>query len=146
MESLPIEDLALSGRLGELKVQLQAGYEQKTIDKALGLAIAYAQLAVAEYLISLGADITYDKYDGVYYAVHNSQLEGLKFAIAKGVDINVQNGLLLNTAVMSATNTGNTDILTWMLRNGADTQLISPDMLAVARRFGSEQLKRLLNL
>src|SRR6478735_12529339 len=92
-----IEILAGHGDIAQLKALFESGYTQHEIDIALENAIAYSQIATAEYLLSLGADFLNYDFQGVYYAAHNNELQGLKFAIENGVDINVNNGMLLNT-------------------------------------------------
>ncbi len=139
-----IEILAGDGDLEGLKSLFELGYTTFEINVALGVAIAYSQIKVAEYLLSLGADISHYDYDAVYYAVHNNELEGLKFSIAKGVDVNVNNGQLLNTAVVVSMNVKNIVLLKWLIDNGADLQLLFPDMIRVAKKFGSTELKDFL--
>ncbi|WP_375562358.1 hypothetical protein ACE193_07350 [Bernardetia sp. OM2101] len=106
-----IEKLAGDGKLSELKLILEQNYTQLEIDVALENAIAYSQIKTAEYLLSLGANFSNYNYQGVYYAVHNNELNGLKYAISKGIDINVQNGMILNTSIMTTINTKNTKML-----------------------------------
>src|SRR5262245_28467130 len=91
-----IEMLAGDGNIDELRKILEPDHTQPEIDTALENAIAYSQIETAEYLLSLGADISSHNYNGAYYAVHNNQLEGLKFAIHNGMDINAGHGMLLN--------------------------------------------------
>jgi hypothetical protein len=64
-----IESFARDGNLPELQKLLEAGYSQVEIDIALENAIAYSQLEIADYLLSLGADFSNHDYQGVYYAV-----------------------------------------------------------------------------
>lgn len=47
-----IERLPGDGKLVELKELLEKGHTQKEIDIALGNAIAYSQIEIAEYLLS----------------------------------------------------------------------------------------------
>ena len=129
------------GELEELKKLFESNYTQEEINIALGNAIAYSQIEVAKYLISLGADISNCDFDGVYYAVHNNEIEGLKFAIAQGVDVNINNGLLLNTAIITAYNTKDTTTLKYLLTNGADTSLLSKDTLEA---FGTDTIKEII--
>jgi hypothetical protein len=128
-----IEEFAGEGATAELQRLFASGHSQEEIDVALGNAIAYSQLETAEYLLSLGADLTADGYIGVYYAAHNNELEGLKFAISKGVDINVENGMLLNVAVETACNTKSNEIIEWLIQHGADIQLLTPGMIERGR-------------
>jgi hypothetical protein len=88
--NLEIERFAGNGNIAELKKLFGTAYTQQDIDIALENAIAYSQIQTAEYLLFLGADFATNGYNGVYYAVHNNELEGLKFAISKGVDVNGQ--------------------------------------------------------
>ncbi len=79
-----------------------------------------------------------------YYAVHNNELEGLKFAIAKGVNINTQAGMILNESIVTAINTKSTDILKWVLENGADTKFLTQNSREMIDKYGMEELKSLL--
>jgi ankyrin repeat protein len=112
---LKIERLAGDGNIDELKKILGFDYTQLELDVALENAIAYSQIKTAEYLMQLGADISNYNYQGVYYAVHNDELDGLNFAISKGVDVNFDNGILLNTSIIKAINTKNIEIIKLLL-------------------------------
>ncbi len=144
LRSYKIEDLSGEGKLDELKKLLDKNYTQLEIDIALGNAIAYSQIETAEYLFSLGADFSNYDYDGVYYAVHNDELIGLKYAISKGVDINIRNGMLLNTSIMTCSNTKNIDTVKWLLENGADSKYLTKNSLEIVERYGTEELKELI--
>ncbi|UZR99998.1 hypothetical protein [Chondrinema litorale] len=136
-----IEDLAGEGKLKALKAILEPNYTQLEIDLAFASAIAYSQLETAEYLFSLGASFSRHYYDGTYYAVHNNKLEGLKFAIKHGVDININEGGLLNTSIVTAFNQKDTTILKWLLENGADTSLLS---ISTLEAFSTSEIKAVL--
>ncbi len=136
-----IERLAGSGKLQELKLLFEPEYTQEEINVALENAIAYSQIEVAEYLISLGADISYWDYEGVYYAVHNNEIEGLKFSAEQGVDLNINNGQLINASIITAYNEKDTSILKWLLENGADNLLVSKEIL---RAFETEKIKEVI--
>ena len=117
---------------------------QEEIDIALSNALAYSKTEMAEFLISIGADISWGNFDGVYYAVHNDELEGLKYSISKGVDINERQGMILNTSIMTATNTKSTNLVKWILDNGANPNLLSKDSKDIVDRYGTEELKELI--
>ncbi|CAM1366519.1 hypothetical protein [Tenacibaculum xiamenense] len=138
---IKIEALAGDGNLTELKSLLEPGHTQLEIDVALENAIAYSQIETAEYLISNGADLSNYDYQGTYYAVHNNEIEGLKFAIQKGVDININNGQLLNTAIITVYNTKDPTTLKYLLDKGADTKLLSKDIMA---SFGTYEIKEII--
>jgi len=123
---------------------MEGGFTQTKIDTALADAIAYSQLSTAEYLLSLGANIASYNYSGIYYAVHNNELEGLKLSISKGIDINVDKGMLLNTSIFTSTNTSDIKITRWLLENGANPDLLTRESLRLAKRYGTDELKRLL--
>jgi ankyrin repeat protein len=139
-----IEDAAMKGHLDELKTALDSGYAQSDIDNALGLAIAYARIDIADYLIGIGGDLSHHSYDGVYYAVNNNQLDGLKYAVMKGVDINVRNGMILNMSIQTAINSNNIEMVEWILSNGGDPNLLSHDSRRLVQDFGSSDLKALI--
>ena len=137
-----IERLPGQGKLDELKELLEPNYTQEEINIALVNALAYSQIEIAEYLISLGADMSHWDYDGVYYAVHNNEIEGLKFSIEHGVNVNINNGQLLNTSIITAYNEKDTSILKWLLENDADTSLIENKTL---KAFGTVEINKLIN-
>jgi len=139
-----IERLAGDGNLEELKHLLGSDFTQEEIDIALSNALAYSKTEMAEFLISIGADISWGNFDGVYYAVHNDELEGLKYSISKGVDINERQGMILNTSIMTATNTKSTNLVKWILDNGANPNLLSKDSKDIVDRYGTEELKELI--
>jgi hypothetical protein len=137
-----IEILACDGNLGDLKALFQTGYSQLEIDAALVNAIAYSRTETAAWLLSIGADISNNGYyDGVYYSVHNNELEGLKFAISNGVDVNIRNGMLLNASIVTAYNTRDLKIAKWLLENGAEHKMISESIL---ENFGTDEMRSLL--
>jgi len=139
-----IELLAGKGKLEQLKELLKEGFTQLEIDIALGNAIAYSKIQTAEYLLTPGADFSNYNYEGVYYAVHNNELEGLKYAISKGVNINVENGSLIKTSILTASNTKDITIVKWLLDNGADIKYLSKDLLQIVDRFGPKELKEII--
>lgn len=140
-----IESLAGKGNLVELKKLLGANYSQLELDVALENAIAYSQLETAEYLCELGADFSNYNYNGVYYAAHNNEIEGLKYAISKGVDINVNSGMLLNVSIVTATNTKDIELIKWLLDNGANPEYLTIGSKELVERYGTEDLKKLIN-
>ncbi len=137
-----IERLSGDGKLEELKELLGSEYSQLEIDVALENAIAYSKIGTAKFLISIGADISNYDYQGVYYAVHNNELEGVKFSIGQGVNVNINNGQLLNTSIITAYNEKDTSILKWLLKNGADISLIDKRTL---KAFKTDEINELLN-
>ena len=139
-----IERNAGWGNLTSLKALFDSGYTQTEIDAALGNAIAYSRIETAKYLISLGADISYQDCDGIYYSVHNNEIEGFKFALSLGIDVNQRNGILLNTGILTAYNTKDVAIVKILLENGADKNLITESTRQVVERFGSSELKEIL--
>lgn len=139
-----IETLAGAGSLRELRSMLESNHTQYELDSALTNAIAYSQIKVAEYLLVIGAKMESLDYEGVYFSVYNNQLEGLKFAINRGVDINLHKGTLINTSIETATNTGDCNILKWLLENGASPKLISDQSRDIANKYGTEELKELI--
>ena len=139
-----VETFACNGNIEKLRELFNPGYTQPEIDTALDNAIAYSQTETAEYLLSLGADFSTYGYAGVYYAVHNNEMKGLKFAIERGVDINIQNGMLINTSIMTATNTKSIEIVKWLLENGANPKLLTKQSLKLVHDYGMEELKNLI--
>ena len=139
-----IEMFAGDGNIEELKELFESGYTQSEIDTALDNAIAYSKIETAEYLLSLGADFSNYGYNGVYYAVHNNELEGLKFATSNGVDININNGMLLNESIMTAINTKSVELIQWLLHNGANPKLLTTQSTKLINEYGTDELKNLM--
>lgn len=136
-----IEILAGDGNLAELKNIFESGYSQLELDVALENAIAYSRIKTAEYLLDLGADFSNYNYQGTYYAVHNNEIEGLKFAIERGVDVNINNGQLLNEAIVTVYNTKDPMILNYLLENGADLKFLSKEIMDA---FGNNEINEII--
>lgn len=139
-----IEILAGDGNLSELKKILETEYSQLELNVALENAIAYSRIEVADYLLELGADFSNYDYQGVYYTAHNNELNGMKYAIEKGVDINVRNGMLLNTAIVTFINTKDIETIKWLLENGAETNFLTKNSIDLIERYGTEELKTII--
>ncbi|MES2776057.1 MAG: hypothetical protein V4722_17905 [Bacteroidota bacterium] len=139
-----IELFAGDGDIDALKKLLEPDHTQLEIDIALENAIAYSQIKNTEYLLSLGADISSHGWKGAYYAAHNNELEGLKFAIEKGVAINVDNGLLLNTGIVTAINTKDIELVKWLFDNGSNPRLLTTQSLKTVADVGTNELKTLI--
>jgi hypothetical protein len=92
-------------------------------------------------LLLLGADFSNYEYQGLYYAVHNNELEGLKFAILNGVDTNIKDGMLLNTGIETAINTKSIEMVKWLVNNGANINLLTKQTLALVENWGYEELR-----
>ena len=136
-----IEILAGDGNLTDLKRIFDSGYSQLELDVALENAIAYSQIKTADYLLELGADFSNYNYQGTYYAVHNNEIEGLKFAIERGVDININDGQLINTAIVTVYNTNDPTTLNYLLENGADLNFLSKEIMDA---FGNNEIKEII--
>ncbi|MBA6316949.1 hypothetical protein [Cellulophaga baltica] len=142
--SYKIEDFAGKGELERLKKLLGNDYTQLEIDIALGNALAYSRIETADYLLSLGADFSNYNYDGVYYAAHNNELDGLKYAVAKGVDINVREVMILNTSIMTFINEKDIKLIRWLLENGADINHLTQSSKELIERYGTDELKSII--
>lgn len=140
-----IEDFAGGGKLNELISILSDNYTQLELDIALENAIAYSQIETAEYLLSKGAKFSNHDYQGTYYAVHNNELEGLKFAIQNGVDININNGMIINMSILSSINSKSNDLLIWILQNGGNPNLLNNQNLYIAYSSENIELKKILD-
>lgn len=136
-----IEILAGDGNLNELKRIFDSGYSQLELDIALENAIAYSRIKTAEYLLELGADFSNYDYQGTYYAVHNNEIEGLKFAIERGVNVNINEGQLLNTAIVTVYNTKDPTTLYYLLEKGADLKFLSKKIMDA---FGNSEIKEII--
>lgn len=140
-----IESLAGYGKLEELKAIFEKSYTQLEIDVALENAVAYSQMKVIDYLLTLGANFSNYDFQGVYYAVHNDEIEGLKYSILKGVDINVNQGMIINTSIFTAINTKKEEMVKWILENGGNPKFLTKDSLELVRKYGSSELKKIIN-
>lgn len=136
-----IELFSGDGELEEIKELFTDGCTQTELNIALMNAIAYSQIAVAEYVLDMGAEWGYLEYESIYYAVHNNELEGLKFAIARGVDINVKRGLILNTCIYISVYHDNLEMINWVLANGAQLKYLRTEPIKIINEHRSEELK-----
>ena len=139
-----IERLVGDGELEELQKVLELNHTQRELDIALENAITYSQISTAEYLLSIGADFSNYDYQEENYAVDNDEFEGVKFSIAKGVDVNVNKGMFLNTCIINAINSKSIVMVKWLIDNGANTKYLTEDSLKDVNDFGSEELKELI--
>lgn len=132
------------GNLLELKSLLGSNYTQLEIDTALENAIAYSRIETAKYLLSLGANFSNYDYQGVYWAVHNNEIEGLKFAINNGVNIDVNDGMIINTCILTCINAKSNEILKWIINNGANISLLKNENISLVNNYGNSELKDLI--
>lgn len=139
-----IERLAGDGKVNELKLLLGQSFTQLEIDAALETAIAYSRIETADYLLTLGARFENYDYQGVYYAVHNNELKGLKYAVSKGVDININDGMLLCTSIITTINSKDLTMIKWLLENGADKKYLTQEHFALVERYGTKEFKELV--
>lgn len=139
-----IISLAVEGHLESLKAVLGENPKQIELDIALENSIAYSFTEVAEFLLSKGANFAHNNYEGSYYAVHNNELKGLKFLISKGVDINVNNGMLLNASIFTSINEKEYEITKWLVLNGADKSLLTEKSFQLIDNYGTNELKEIL--
>ncbi len=131
-------------KLDELKMLLGQSYTQLELDTALENAIAYSRIDTADYLLTLGARFENHNYQGVYYAVHNNELEGLKYAISKGVDINLNEGQLLRTSIITTINSKDLTLIKWLLENGASVKYLNHEHFELIDRYGTKEFKELI--
>lgn len=141
-----IINLASEGQFDKLKDILGHTPSQRELNIALENSLAYSFIDIAEFALSKGASFSFNNYEGSYYAVHNNELNGLKFLISKGVDINVNNGMLLNTSILTSINTNDFKITKWLILNGADKSLLSKQSLLLINKYGSNKFRELLSL
>ena len=139
-----IEIFAGDGKLDELKLLLVQSFTQLEIDTALENAIAYSQIDMADFLLTLGARFENYNYQGIYYAVHNNELEGLKYAVSKGVDININNGMPLTTSIITTINSKDLTLIKWLLDNGADVKYLTQDHFTLIDKYGTDEFKELI--
>lgn len=135
-----IEILSGDGNLSELTSLIGNNYTQLEIDNALENAIAYSQIETAKFLLMLGASFSNYDYQGVYCAVYNNEIEGLKFAIENGVDIDIREGMIINTSILTCINNKNNEIIKWIISNGANLSLLTSENINLVRRNGNSEL------
>lgn len=141
-----IEILSGEGNLSELTSLLGNKYTQLEIDIALENAIAYSQIKMAKHLLMLDANFSNYDYQGVYYAVHNNEIEGLKFAIENGVDIDINEGMIINTSILTCINNESNEIIKWIINKGANLSLLTTENINLVRRYGNSELIDLTTL
>lgn len=139
-----IEILAGNGNLDELISLLSDSYTQLEIDTALENAVAYSRIETAKYLMSLGGDLSNYNYQSVYYAAHNNEIEGLKFAVDNGVDINVNNGMLINVSIMTCLNEKNINLIKWLVENGANINFLTKENLSLVDKYENQELRNFI--
>ena len=146
LKIIQIETAANEGNLPTLKRLLGETPSQEEIDSAFTGAMAEAKIDVLKYLLSIGGDFSAWDYQGLYYATYSTDTTGLEFAIANGVDINVRNGMLLNSSIITALNKKDNSMVKWILENGGDANLLSDQSKILLKRYGGEELKRLFDM
>lgn len=139
-----IVDSAVDGNFSRLETLFNSGYVQEELDLALLNALAYSRIEIADYVLGLGADFSYGNYEGVYFTAHNNELIGMKYAIAKGVDVNVNSGMLLNTAIVTFIYSKDIKIIKWLVENGANPYYLTESSIDLIDRYGTEELKTLI--
>lgn len=139
-----LDKYAGDGNLEEIKNILNSGFSQFEIDSALSNAIAFSKIEIAEYLINIGANISWGNFEGVYFAVNNNEIEGLKYSISKGVKINFNHGMILNTSILTYINTNSIEITKWIIENGADVKLLSKNSIDLINKYGNDYLRGIL--
>lgn len=93
-----------------------AGLDEDSLNQALSCAVAYSHLHLAEYLMAKGAQLAWGDYDPLRCAIENGEIVATKFCLAHGIDINVQNGMILCLAAISMP----PDFIAWLVNQGAD--------------------------
>ena len=94
----------------------------------------------------LDANFSNYDYQGVYYAVHNNEIEGLKFAIENGVDIDINEGMIINTSILTCINNESNEIIKWIINKGANLSLLTTENINLVRRYGNSELIDLTTL
>lgn len=64
--------------------------------------------------------------------------------VSNNVDINVNDGMILNELIHTSINTSDIEMLEWTLNNGADLSYLTEESLETLRTFGSSDLKKLI--
>lgn len=65
--------------------------------------------------------------------------------IQNGVDININNGIIINTSILSSINSKSNDLLIWILKNGGDPNLLNNQNLYIAYSSENIELKKILD-
>jgi ankyrin repeat protein len=93
-----------------------AGLDEDSLNQALSCAVAYSHLHLAEYLMTEGAQLAWGDYDPLHHALENGQIAATKFCLAHGIDINVQDGMIICLAASSMP----PNFVAWLIKQGAD--------------------------
>ena len=123
-----IVNSACEGDLTAVESFLTKGVEENQLNEAFSCAVGYGHIDVAELLLRHGASFEAWSHDAVYWACHNGNEAGVRWALSNGVDINVQNGMILSTSIYHMSD----DFIQWLISAGADVNAKEGEALFTA--------------
>lgn len=106
---------AANGDVALVKTFLLQSVTQDHLNEAFSCAVGYGHTEIADTLSSHGASFEAWDYDAVYWACHNGNETGIRYALSRGVDINVRDGMILSMCVCSMM----PDFVRWLITQGA---------------------------
>ena len=98
---------------------IAVGVDRDSLNQALSCSLAYSHLALANYLIRQGAQLTWGNNDPLRYAVMNGEIAATQFCLAHGIEINAEDGLIIREAAISMP----PDFIAWLIEHGADVNI-----------------------
>ena len=116
MATLELLTAASDGDEDAVRALMAAGLDDDSLNQALSCAVAYSHLHVAEYLMVEGAQLTWGNHDPLRCAVENGEIAATIFCLAHGININVQDGMVICIAAISMP----PDFIHWLITKGAD--------------------------
>lgn len=120
------------------------------ITHPLGVAVENNNIPLAELFLDHGAEVNAylsDKVSPLYRAVHNRNIDLVSLLVSRGADVNIENRGYDTTALILAAELGYNDIITYLLKNGAQiskTDRYSKTPLYVAAGEGHMETVKLL--
>ena len=133
------------GELTKLKEMLSDKYTQLDIDNALINAVAYGKKEVADYLISLGADISYGDMKVFIMRFITMSWKALNMQFQKELIINVNDGMILNAAIYTTIQKKCTELLNWIVENKASIELLTQDSKDLLQKYGTKRQQELIS-
>ena len=135
-----IEFVASENDISKVKEIIEAGANQDTLNAGLSCAVAYAHVELADYLIEQGANLTHSNYDPLYWACHNDNEQAIKYVLSKGIDININDGMI----IWLCADRMSSEFIQWLLENGADPSVRNGEVLIQTAEYGDIDVLKIL--
>ena len=131
MVTIKLLEAASDNNRAVVTALVQTGIDQESLNQAFSCAIAYSHLELAEYLLAQGAELTWGDNESLRCAVSNGEVGGTQFCLSRGIDVNVENGMVLGEAAISMP----PKFLIWLLAQGAEVNIAEGQALVNAIAF-----------